>query len=90
MPPPGIALFEAKFNLNITSSGTSAGGPDIPVEYDEETGKFHLPRQFYGVEGDAAYAELTITLPGCKPKQVDFNLYDDETADLGEIELEEE
>jgi hypothetical protein len=90
LPPPGTALFEAKFALNITSSGTSAGGPDIPVSYDETTGTFALPRQFYGVEGDAAYAVLTIALPGCRPKQVDFNLYDDETADLGEIELERE
>jgi hypothetical protein len=90
LPPPGVGLFEAKFHLTITSSGTSAGGPDIPVTYDEETGKFSLPRQFYGVEGDAAYAVLTVQLPGCKPKQVDFNCYDDETAELDGIELEEE
>lgn len=90
LPPPGVSLFEATFHLTITSSGMSAGGPDIPVTYDEATGKFSLPRQFYGVEGDAAYAVLTVTLPGCKPKQMDFNLYDDETADLGELEIEQE
>jgi hypothetical protein len=90
IPPPGGGLLETQFALEITSGQIASPVANPAVKFDPVTGQFTFVRQFYGIEGGAAYGTLTIKAPGCKPKTVDFNAYDGETEDLGEIELEAE
>jgi hypothetical protein len=90
LPPPGGGLHETRFALEITSGQIAAPVSTPSVKLDPVSGEFEVMRQFFGVEGGAAYGTVAIRAPGCKVKTLDFNAFDGETEDLGAIQLEGE
>lgn len=90
LPPPGGGLHETRFALEITSGQIAAPVSNPAVRLDPVTGEFEVLRQFFGIEGGAAYGTVAIKAPGCKVKTLDFNAFDGETEDLGAIQLEGE